>query len=155
MSTLYEDFVATGGNWKNSVIMKSIRSKKSSGKKASRKWVTRRQMLQYFDNDQALVNSIIVRKESDPELLKEECRDHPECPGWDEYHAMHLFCNRSRILCFVAYLWEGLMQYLVLVDDEEMAAESVEIDDLFQGEDDSASSSDESSESESSSSSED
>ncbi|CAE7574807.1 unnamed protein product, partial [Symbiodinium necroappetens] len=80
MSTLYEDFVATGGNWKNSVIMKSIRSKKSSGKKASRKWVTRRQMLQYFDNDQALVNSIIVRKESDPELLKEECRDHPECP---------------------------------------------------------------------------
>ncbi|CAE7201315.1 unnamed protein product [Symbiodinium sp. CCMP2456] len=129
MSTLYEDFVATGGNWKNGVIMKSIRRKRSSGSHACRKWLTRRQMLQYFDNDQKLVDSIIVRKESDPELLKSECRDHPECPG--------------------------LTQYLVLVEDTEMAAESVEIDDLFQAEDSSASSSDESSKSDASSSSED
>ena len=50
---------------------------------------------------------------------------------------------------------EGLRQYLVLVEDEEMAAEAIEIDDLFQLEDDSASSSDESSESDASSSSED
>ncbi|CAE7729248.1 unnamed protein product [Symbiodinium sp. CCMP2592] len=129
MSTLYEDFVATGGKWKNGVIMKTIRSKKSSGARACRKWLTRKQMLQYFDNDKDLVEKIIVRKESDPELLKAECRDHPECPG--------------------------LRQYLVLVEDEEMAAESVEIEDLFQAEDDSASSSDESSESDDSSSSED
>ena len=50
---------------------------------------------------------------------------------------------------------EGLMQYLVLVEDEETASEAVEIEDLFQAEDDSASSSDESSESDDSSSSED
>lgn len=87
MSTLYEDFVATGGNWKNGVIMKSIRRKRSSGSHACRKWLARRQMLQYFDNDQKLVDSIIVRKESDPELLKSECRDHPECPGWKEFNA--------------------------------------------------------------------
>ena len=84
MSTLYEDFVATGGKWKNGVIMKTIRSKKSNGTRACRKWLTRKQMLQYFDNDNDLVEKIIVRKESDPELLKEECRDHPECPGWNE-----------------------------------------------------------------------
>ena len=76
--------MATGGKWKNGIIMKTIRSKKSSGARACRKWLTRKQMLQYFDNDEDLAEKIIVRKESDQELLKAECRDHPECPGWKE-----------------------------------------------------------------------
>ena len=147
--------MATGGKWKNGIIMKTIRSKKSSGTRACRKWLTRKQMLQYFDNDNDLVEKIIVRKESDPELLKEECRDHPECTGWNEWHAMRFFAIILGFCVSLPTCREGLRQYLVLVEDEEMAAEAIEIDDLFQLEDDSASSSDESSESDASSSSED
>ena len=81
MSTLYEDFCKTCGNWKEGLIMKQIRSSQRSGKKACRKWLTRKAMLKYFDNDSDTVDAIIFRKESDAKLMEEEVRQHPECPS--------------------------------------------------------------------------
>ena len=52
-----------------------------NGKKGCRRWLTRKAMLPYFQNDAKVVDAIILRKESDPQLLESECRDHPECPG--------------------------------------------------------------------------
>ena len=75
---------------------------KKSGK---RKWLTRGQMLPYFENDEAIVDAIIHRKMADDELRAEEVRSHPEIPS--------------------------VYQYLTLVEDEEEATESSSIMDMF------------------------
>ncbi|CAK9034090.1 Uncharacterized protein SCF082_LOCUS20749 [Durusdinium trenchii] len=59
------------------------------------------QMLPFFDNDPAVVDAVILRKKSDPELCKNEIRPHPENPS--------------------------VMQYLVLVEDEEEAKKKGEV----------------------------
>ncbi|CAE7367143.1 unnamed protein product [Symbiodinium sp. CCMP2592] len=109
MSTLYEDFVSTGGKWKNGIIYKTVTSKRKNSSLGCRKWLTRSQLLQHFDNDKDIVDAVILRKETDPELRQKEIREHPECPS--------------------------LTQYLVLVDDAEYDESAVEISDLFQAED--------------------
>ena len=81
MSTLYEDYMSTGGDWSKGVVLKQIRSSDRKASKGCRKWLTRKQLLKHFENDRELVDGIIVRKETDDELLKTEVRDHPECPG--------------------------------------------------------------------------
>ncbi|CAE7532921.1 unnamed protein product [Symbiodinium microadriaticum] len=88
-------------------------------------WLTRAQLLQHFNDDAEIVDAVILRKETDPELRGKEIREHPECPG--------------------------LKQYLVLADDSEYDESAVEISDLFQAEDYASDSDDDSSSSSSSS----
>lgn len=87
--------------------------------------MTRAQLLQHFNDDAEIVDAVILRKETDPELRGKEIREHPECPG--------------------------LKQYLVLADDSEYDESAVEISDLFQAEDYASDSDDDSSSSSSSS----
>ena len=102
---LYEDFWKCGGDWYKSTIYKSITNSFTNRKTGKRKWHTRKQMLPYFDDDQAVVDGVILRKKTDPQLSKVEIRDHPENPK--------------------------IKQYLVLVEDEEVATESEKIADKF------------------------
>lgn len=102
---LYEDFWSCGGDWKKSTIYKSITNSFTNRKTGKRKWLTRKQMLPYFDDDMSVVDAVVLRKKTDPELKKAEIRDHPENPK--------------------------LKQYLVLVEDEEVATESEKIADKF------------------------
>ena len=44
-------------------------------------WLTRAQLLQHFNDDAEIVDAVILRKETDPELRGKEIREHPECPG--------------------------------------------------------------------------
>ncbi|CAE7029554.1 unnamed protein product [Symbiodinium sp. CCMP2592] len=108
MSSLYEDFLQTEGDWKKSMIFRTIKSITRNGRRGIRRWLTRSQMLVHFD-DASIVDSIIARKETDEYLKKTEVREHPECPG--------------------------LIQYLVLVDEEVTDEDVDEIADLFQQED--------------------
>ena len=103
---LYEDFWACGGDWKRSTILRSITNSFENKKTGKRRWLTKKQMLPYFDNDEEIVDGVILRKKSDPELCKLEIRVHPEVGT--------------------------LYQYLVLVEDEEEATESDKILDRFQ-----------------------
>ena len=103
---LYEDFWACGGDWKRSTILRSISNSFENKKTGKRRWLTKKQMLPYFDNDEQVVDGVILRKKSDPELCKAEIRVHPEVGT--------------------------LYQYLVLVEDEEEATESDKILDRFQ-----------------------
>ena len=102
---LYEDFFACGGDWKQSTIYKSITNTFENKKSGKRKWLTRKQMLPFFENDEDVVDGVILRKQQDPELRTSEIRKHPEIPK--------------------------VKQYLVLVEDEEEATESSKILDKF------------------------
>ena len=81
MSTLFEDFMSTGGDWSKGVVLKQIRSTDRKAARGCRKWLTRKQLLKHFEGDKDLVDGIIIRKETDEDLLRSEVRDHPECPG--------------------------------------------------------------------------
>ena len=81
MSTLFDDFVQCGGEWHKSVILKSMKRTNRSSRRGVRKWLTKSQMMTLF-GDKAIVNSICLRKESDPVLRETEIRDHPDLPGW-------------------------------------------------------------------------
>ena len=105
MSMLYEDFFACGGDWKQSTIYKSITNSFENKKSGKRKWLTRKQMLPYFEHDDSIVDGVILRKQQDPQLRSTEIRKHPEIPK--------------------------VKQYLVLVEDEEEATESSKILDKF------------------------
>ncbi|CAE7650278.1 unnamed protein product [Symbiodinium sp. CCMP2592] len=109
MSSLYEDFLQTEGNWRNSLVYKSIKSITRNGRRGIRRWITKRQMLTVFDSAE-VVDSIIARKETDDYLRSTEVREHPDCPG--------------------------LMQYLVLVEEEVTDEDMDEIEDMFRMEDD-------------------
>ncbi len=102
-STLYEDFLACGGQWKQSSIYKEITNTHVGRKRGVRKRLTRKQLLQHFDSE--VVKAIIQRKVSDNELCQSEVRDHPEC--------------------------SKLKQYLTLVEDEEEQLEESKIVDMF------------------------
>ena len=80
MSALYEDFLKTAGNWRHSLVYKTIRHKSRSGHRAVRKWLTRSQLVQVF-HDSAMVDSLIARKMGDRELAASETRQHPDIPG--------------------------------------------------------------------------
>ena len=80
MSSLYEDFLQTEGNWRNSMVYKSIKSTTKNGRRGIRRWLTRRQLLATFDTKE-IVDSIIARKETDEYLRSTEVREHPDCPG--------------------------------------------------------------------------
>ena len=99
MSSLYEDFQQCKGKWHNSVVLKTIKTAARSTRRGTRRWVTKKQMLQIFDNDQEVVKSIILRKEMDDELRATEIRHHPELPGlggevtgWDFHNSCSMGC---------------------------------------------------------------
>mmetsp|Transcript_84046 Transcript_84046/g.133226 ORF Transcript_84046/g.133226 Transcript_84046/m.133226 type:complete len:589 (-) Transcript_84046:34-1800(-) len=124
-SMLYEDFWKSSCDWRKTTIYRSVTNTIENKKSGRRKWLTRKQMIPIFDNDEAVVDGIILRKRSDPELLHTECRSHPEVPS--------------------------MYQYLVLVEDSEEASETDRIMDKFStterdngDDDDESSSSDES-----------
>ena len=102
---LYEDFFKSSCDWRKSTIYRSVTNTIENKKSGRRKWLTRQQMIPIFDNDEAVVDGIILRKESDPELRETECRKHPEVPS--------------------------MFQYLVLVEDSEEASETDRIMDKF------------------------
>ena len=91
MITLYEDFMQGGGRWQNSTILKTIRKIHGNGRRATRRWLTRQQLLEHFKDEQ-VVQAIILRKETDKQMAKLEIRDHPELPG--------LACMISHCSCF-------------------------------------------------------
>ena len=105
-------------------MLRSITNSFENKKTGKRKWLTKKQMLPFFDNDESIVDGIILRKTTDSELSTTEVREHPETG--DVY------------------------QYLVLIEDEEKATESDKILDRFrmkqstgdQGDSDSAESDD-------------
>ena len=102
---LYEDFFACGGDWKQSTIYKSITNAFENKKSGKRKWLTRKQMLLYFEHDDTIVDGVILRKQQDPQLRATEIRKRPEIPK--------------------------VKQYPVLIEDEEEAKESSKMFDKF------------------------
>lgn len=102
---LYEDFWACQGNWTKSTIYRTMSNSFQNKRRGKRRWLTRKQLLPHFDNDESVVDGIIDRKMNDAELRKNEIRSHPE--------------NAK------------LEQYLVLVEDEEEATETDKILDRF------------------------
>ena len=104
MSTLYEDFMATGGAWEKGVVLKQIRSRDRNGNRACRKWLTKKQLLRHFEGDEELVEALIIRKETDADWSKSEVRPHPECPGYlfESICNCVAASNSNRIVVFVA-----------------------------------------------------
>ena len=79
MSSLYEDFLSSDGNWRNSMVYKTIKRINRTGRRGIRRWLTRSQLEAHFQ-DKKIVDAIVIRKQTD-EYLKTEIRDHPDCPG--------------------------------------------------------------------------
>lgn len=102
---LYEDFWKSSCDWKKSTIYRSITNTIENKRSGKRKWLTRKQMIPVYDNDESIVDGIIHRKCADPELKEKEVRKHPEAPS--------------------------VLQYLVLVEDHEKATEKEKIMDKF------------------------
>ena len=102
---LYEDFWKSSCNWRKTTIYRSVTNTIENKRTGKRKWLTRKQMLPIFDNDEDIVDGIILRKRSDADLMETEVRAHPEHPD--------------------------LSQYLVLTEDQEEAKESEKIMDKF------------------------
>ena len=107
-AVLYEDFVNCGGNWSRSVVYQQITSSSKDLKQGVRRWITYAQMMEIF-KDKHVVDSIICRKEADPETRSTQIRSHPET--------------------------DRLLQYLVLVEDSEVAESEHTIADLFKARD--------------------
>ena len=80
MSSLYEDFLASAGDWRSSMVYKTIKTTSRNGRRGIRRWPTRSQLEIHFQ-DKSIVDAIIVRKETDDYLSKTEIREHPDCPG--------------------------------------------------------------------------
>ncbi|CAE7218451.1 unnamed protein product [Symbiodinium sp. CCMP2592] len=118
MSSLYEDFLSVAGKWRNSVVYKTIKRTSRTGRRGIRRWLTRPQLENHFQ-DSAIVDAIIVRKQTDEYLKKTEIREHPDCPGP-----------------------VGLIQYLVLIDEEHTDEDQDEITDMFRVEEQGSSSDD-------------
>ena len=102
MSSLYEDFLQTEGDWTKSMILKTIKSITRNGRRGIRRWQTRSQLINHF-GDTKIVDSVIARKETDEHLRKTEMRKHPDCPGASV--PMHAFIH---MLCAVQYfpIWK-------------------------------------------------
>ena len=130
MSSLYDDFIGCSGEWKNSAILKTIRNLHKNGRRAVRRWMTKSQLETHF-KDPKMVKALILRKESDPELLANEVRDHPDIPGYLTafMHTLYHSCDTDTDND------QGVRQYLVLVEEEEVAEDSNEIENLFRMED--------------------
>eukprot|EP00438_Fugacium_kawagutii_P021620 Skav212204 [mRNA] locus=scaffold754:755188:756150:- [translate_table: standard] len=103
---LYEDFWKSSCDWRKTTIYREVTNTLENKKAGCRRWLTRKQMLPIFDNDEGVVDGIIMRKCNDPDLAATETRKHPEEP------------------C--------LMQYLVLTEDWEESAETNQIWEKFQ-----------------------
>ena len=67
VQALYEDFVHHSGSWARGCIYREIIGRRSHKAQGVRKWLTRPQLLEHYTEDQ--VESIVLRKESDPDLL--------------------------------------------------------------------------------------
>ena len=102
---LYEDFWKSSCDWRKTTIYRSVTNTIENKRSGRRQWLTRKQMLPIFDNDEGIVDGIILRKRSDPELMASEVRTHPEVPT--------------------------LSQYLVLTEDHEESNETDRIMDKF------------------------
>ena len=102
---LYEDFWKSSCDWKKTTIYRSVTNTIENRRSGRRQWLTRKQMLPIFDHDEGIVDGIILRKRSDPELMASEVRKHPEVPT--------------------------LSQYLVLTEDHEESNEIDRIMDKF------------------------
>ena len=79
VQALYEDFVHHAGSWTRGCIYREIIGCRSHKAQGVRKWLTRTQLLEYYTEDQ--VESIVLRKEADPDLMLAQVRQHPELPG--------------------------------------------------------------------------
>ena len=102
---LYEDFWKSSCDWRKTTIYRSVTNTIENKRSGRRQWLTRKQMLPIFDNDEGIVDGIILRKRSDPELMASQVRTHPEVPT--------------------------LSQYLVLTEDHEESNETDRIMDKF------------------------
>eukprot|EP00438_Fugacium_kawagutii_P020286 Skav228958 [mRNA] locus=scaffold2141:10535:12342:+ [translate_table: standard] len=102
---LYEDFWKSSCDWRKTTIYREVTNTLENKKAGCRRWLTRKQMLPIFDNDEGVVDGIIMRKCNDPDLAATETRKHPEEPS--------------------------LMQYLVLTEDWEESAETNQIREKF------------------------
>lgn len=101
MSSLYEDFLSIDGNWRNSMVYKTIKSINRTGRRGIRRWLTRSQLENHFQ-DSTIVDAIIVRKQSDEYLKKTEIREHPDCPG----PLGRLLSGDVSVLCMMCF-WLG------------------------------------------------
>ena len=80
LETLFENFVQSGGQWRESQILVQMQTRFTGTRKGARRWMTRKEIMKKYDGDAAVAEEIIKKKETDPALKRTCCRDHPE-PG--------------------------------------------------------------------------
>lgn len=81
MSTLYESWTESGGDWTKSKIYLQVKQSERFKRVGVREWMTRAEMNVRFGPEGAA--AIIDRKLSDKDLAKTETRRHPEAPDCD------------------------------------------------------------------------
>eukprot|EP00435_Cladocopium_sp_Y103_P018095 s959_g4.t1 len=117
MSTLYESWCESGGDWRKSKIYLQVKQSERFSRVGVREWMTRAEMIDRFGPEGTA--AIIDRKLSDKDLAKSETRRHPEAPDCD-----------------------SLMQFLCLNQEKETDSTETTVNTLYEAAEAESSSSD-------------
>lgn len=94
LSTIWEEYLAVGGDWTKSKYALKLANTKSFERVGARRWMTRKQLIAKYE-DEEVVDAIIEQKRSDPLLARTEIKPHPDAPLREAF-GQHL----ESITCF-------------------------------------------------------
>ena len=81
LAVMFEDWLEAGQRWDRSKLVLQMRQVKTQGRRGSRKWMIRSELVVKY-NSEALADEIIACKENLDEAARAACvRSHPDCPS--------------------------------------------------------------------------
>ncbi|CAE7866454.1 PLCXD2 [Symbiodinium necroappetens] len=85
-SVMYEDWLQSGEDWRQSKLMSRLKNRSATAKKGCRKWLFYDEMVQRFGEKLATI--LKETKEADEEKAANEIRKWPECEDYLQYKCL-------------------------------------------------------------------
>ena len=79
LQILYEQWLSCEGHWRESQILKELRTSTRHRRLGARKWLTVGELTQKYGSERVALK-IKDAKESDPDMSVNQTRAHPDCP---------------------------------------------------------------------------
>ena len=77
---IFDEWLAANEKWKNSKYAISLKKYSGTERVGCRRWLTRKQLLQKYDNEVDVVDAIILAKMEDG-VCDTHVKPHPDAPG--------------------------------------------------------------------------
>lgn len=91
MAIVWEEWLGSGENWKNSTLAVSLTTRHEHEKIGARRWMTRKQIEDKYGSKE-IAQSIIDAKWADPILRATHIKKHPDSDLEDSRSHIYLHC---------------------------------------------------------------